>query len=93
MNYDVSTLRRVAYGSAPIAPAVTVRLIETFGPIFMQVYGMTEASGIACTLRAEEHDATTEAGLSRLRSCGKPVPGAEVEIAADDGTVRRRRTR
>ena len=87
MNYDVSTLRRVAYGSAPIAPAVTVRLIETFGPIFMQVYGMTEASGIACTLRAEEHDVTTEAGLSRLRSCGKPVPGAEVEIAADDGTV------
>jgi long-subunit acyl-CoA synthetase (AMP-forming) len=42
---------------------------------------------IVCTLRADEHDATTQTGLARLRSCGKPVPGAEVETVADDGTV------
>lgn len=87
MKHDTSSLRRIAYGSAPIAPSVTAKLIEVFGPIFMQVYGMTEVSGIACTLRSDEHDATTEAGMARLRSCGKPVPGAEVEVAADDGRV------
>ncbi len=85
LTSDVSSLQRVAYGSAPIAPSVTAKLIETFGPIFMQVYGMTEVSGICCTLRAGEHDASDEAGKARLRSCGKPVPGAEVEVVADDG--------
>ena len=87
MTHDMSSLQRIAYGSAPIAPSVTRNLVETFGPIFMQVYGMTEVSGIVCTLRADEHDATTQTGLARLRSCGKPVPGAEVETVADDGTV------
>ena len=85
LEHDVPSLQRVAYGSAPIAPSVTARLIETFGPIFMQVYGMTEVSGICCTLRAGEHDTSDEAGMARLRSCGKPVPGAEVEVVADDG--------
>lgn len=87
LTYDVSSLVRIAYGSAPIAPSVTVKLVEKFGPIFMQVYGMTEVSGICCTLRADEHDAASEAGLARLRSCGKPVPGAEVEVVGDDGSV------
>jgi acyl-CoA synthetase (AMP-forming)/AMP-acid ligase II len=87
LQHDLATLQRVAYGSAPIAPVVTARLIEIFGPIFMQVYGMTEVSGICCTLRADEHDASDEAGAAKLRSCGKPVPGAEVEVVADDGTV------
>jgi acyl-CoA synthetase (AMP-forming)/AMP-acid ligase II len=85
--HDISSLERVAYGSAPIAPSVTAKLIEAFGPIFMQVYGMTEVSGIVCTLRADEHDVTCAAGLARLRSCGMPVPGAEVEVARDDGAV------
>jgi acyl-CoA synthetase (AMP-forming)/AMP-acid ligase II len=87
LTYDMSSLQRIAYGSAPIAPSVTRSLIATFGPIFMQVYGMTEVSGIVCTLRADEHDATTPTGLARLRSCGRPVPGAEVETVAADGTV------
>ena len=87
LRHDVSTLQRVAYGSAPIAPSVTAKLVETFGPIFMQVYGMTEVSGICCTLRADEHDASSETGLARLRSCGKPVPGAEVEVVSDDGSA------
>ena len=88
LQYDVSSLQRVAYGSAPIAPSVTTKLLEQFGPIFMQVYGMTEVSGICCTLRADEHDAASETGLARLRSCGRPVPGAEVEVVGDDGAVR-----
>jgi long-chain acyl-CoA synthetase len=87
LKHDISSLQRIAYGSAPIAPSVTAKLLETFGPIFMQVYGMTEVSGICCTLRADEHDASSEAGLARLKSCGKPVPGAEVEAVADDGSV------
>ena len=49
---------------------------------------MTEVSGICCTLRADEHDAASETGLARLRSCGRPVPGAEVEVVGDDGAVR-----
>ena len=87
LTHDVSSLARIAYGSAPIAPSVTAKLVETFGPIFMQVYGMTEVSGICCTLRADEHDASSETGMARLRSCGKPVPGAEVEVVSEDGSV------
>jgi acyl-CoA synthetase (AMP-forming)/AMP-acid ligase II len=84
---DVSSLEAIAYGSAPIAPDVTRRLLEFFGPIFMQVYGMTESNGIVCSLRRNEHDPTTPQGVQRLRSCGGAVVGAELEVV-DEADVK-----
>ena len=40
--YDVSTLRCVHYASAPMPVPLLRRALDRMGPIFVQVYGMTE---------------------------------------------------
>lgn len=46
--FDVSSLRLVLHGAAPIAPAVKYRMIEWWGPILVEYWGATE--GGFCTL-------------------------------------------
>jgi acyl-CoA synthetase (AMP-forming)/AMP-acid ligase II len=41
---DVSSLRLLLSGGAPIAPALVRRLVDTFGCEYVQTYGMTETS-------------------------------------------------
>jgi fatty-acyl-CoA synthase len=55
--------------------------VEIFGPIFAQVYGLTEASPVLTYLPREEHALDGE----RLRSCGRPIPGVEVRVVDEIG--------
>jgi long-chain acyl-CoA synthetase len=74
---DASSLDTVVYGGSPITEAVLGRAVARFGCRFFQNYGLTEASGAVSMLGPEDHD------LARphlLRSAGRPVPWAEVEI-------------
>ncbi len=85
--YDVSTLRCVHYASAPMPVPVLRRAIDKMGPIFVQVYGMTEC--LVCTiLKAHHHllDAP-DAERRRLASAGQPALGNEVRIVRDDGST------
>ena len=41
-TYDLSSLRTMVYGAAPIAPAAVERLVAEFGQIFVQLYGASE---------------------------------------------------
>jgi fatty-acyl-CoA synthase len=71
-----STLEAIYYGGSSPAPSRIRQAIERFGPILHQFYGATEHA-IVSRLAADEHD------LSRphiLESCGRPVPGVEVEV-------------
>jgi len=77
---DLSSLRLVAYGGAPMGERV---LLEGFARLrckFLGVYGMTETSGTVISLAAADHDP----GGPRthlLRSIGKPLPwAAEAEL-------------
>lgn len=83
---DVSSLRVVAYGGAPISEALLQTAIPALGCEFLGVYGMTETAGTVVALPAEDHDpGGPRAGL--LRSIGKPLPwAAEVEVR-DPGTL------
>jgi acyl-CoA synthetase (AMP-forming)/AMP-acid ligase II len=84
--YDVSTLRLVHYASAPMPEPLLRRALERMGPIFAQVYGMTEC--IAATiLKPHQHVLTDSQDARRLRSAGQPLLGNEIRIARDDGTV------
>ena len=74
---DLSTLRCIAYGGAPIDEVLLSRCIKELGCGFLQVYGMTEASGTLTALYPEEHDPGGPRA-SLLRSVGKP--GAHVEL-------------
>ena len=69
-TYDLSSLRNLTYGAAPMAPAAVERLIERFGKIFIQVYGATETLTYVSALNKRDHDVATEAARRRLGSAG-----------------------
>ncbi len=82
---QLATLRSVAYGAAPMPPSVLRRAHELLGVEFAQGYGMTELSGNAVFLGAEEHRRGLAGEAHLLRAAGRPAPGVEVRVAhADD---------
>lgn len=87
---DLSSLRTVLYGASPMPSAVQKAAIETFGSIFAQGYGMTEASPLVSFLTLEAHDrgmAGEEPWASRMQSAGSPCIGVRVEIRREDGVT------
>ncbi|HVM07432.1 MAG TPA: fatty acid--CoA ligase [Acidimicrobiales bacterium] len=80
---DVSSLELIAYGASPISEAVLRASIDAFKCKFVQVYGLTETTGAAVQLDAEDHDPDNRPEL--LRSCGKPYPWIEVKVVDPDG--------
>jgi fatty-acyl-CoA synthase len=76
---DLSSIATIGYGSAPMPVDRLEQLLARFGPIFTQIYGLTETCAMATVLRRAEHLA------GRLASCGRPAPGVEVELVDDDG--------
>ena len=83
--FDLSLLHTVCYASAPMSVALSLRARAVFGPIFMQIYGMTEA-GLGTTLLKHQHILEgTEAQTKRLASAGQAYLGTELKIVADDG--------
>jgi len=84
--YDVSTLRCVHYASAPMPGPLLRRALDRMGPVFVQVYGMTECL-IGTILKSHEHLVSSPEGERRLRSAGQPLLGNEVKIVREDGTA------
>ena len=80
---DFSSLELIAYGASPISEAVLEGAIKAFKCPFMQVYGLTETTGVVTVLGPEDHDLSS-ANKGRLRSCGKPFTGIELRIVDSD---------
>jgi fatty-acyl-CoA synthase len=77
------SLSRIHYGGAPVAPARLRAAIERFGPVMRQSYGLTEAPVIT-VLEPAEHDPSRP---QTLRTCGRPLPGMEVEVRDGQGRL------
>ena len=86
-TYDHSSLELVLYASGPMAVAQLRRALATYGPIFMQVYGMTE-TGLGTILHTYQHvfDGTPEE-LRRLSSAGQAAMGYQVRVVRPDGSI------
>jgi long-chain acyl-CoA synthetase len=84
---DVSSLRTIFYGAAPISEDVLVRSMKALGCDFAQVYGLTETTGAITSLMPADHDPNgPRAGL--LRSAGRPFDHVELKIVdAGSGSV------
>jgi long-chain acyl-CoA synthetase len=79
-EYDISSLRRIIYGSAPMPEPLLRQTMEVFGNVCDQVYGMTEFAP-ATMIYAEELDVDNTMGKGhRLLSCGKEIASWEVRI-------------
>lgn len=82
---DLSSLQVLGYGSAPIPPHRVRQLVEDFGPVLLQAYGMTETCSLATVLDRQDHLVYGTEREHLLASCGRPVPEIDVRIVDVDG--------
>src|SRR3546814_12211817 len=76
-NARLPKFRYMTYGASPIPEALLRQCIATFSCRFIQMYGMTEASGGVVALTPEDHESGEAA---RLLSAGRAMPGAEIAV-------------
>ena len=87
-RYDLSSLRCIVYGGAPMYTDHLRRALETFGPVLVQVFGQGESPLTISYLSALEHVRWWQEGHERLSSAGIPRTGIEIRIGdEDDNTV------
>ncbi|MGD8564321.1 MAG: AMP-binding protein [Desulfarculaceae bacterium] len=85
-DYDLSSVNRVWYGTAPMAVDRLRQGIELFGSVFRQNYGMTEIPQPITFLGPEDHITQGSAGeVRRLSSAGRPALGVEVRVVDEQG--------
>ena len=80
---DLSSLELIIYGASPMSPARLVEAMQRFGPVFMQLYGQSEAPNCVTALHKHEHDPVNHPG--RLASCGTPSGASQVCLLNEDG--------
>lgn len=81
---DLSSLRTMVYGGAPITPDALRRAIGAFGPILLQSYGQVEVFAQISSLSKADHLAALD-DTRLLESAGRSVAITEIRIANDDG--------
>jgi acyl-CoA synthetase (AMP-forming)/AMP-acid ligase II len=91
-EHRLPALRNLAYGGSKVGLPLVRRALELLpGVGFVNAYGLTETSSTIAVLTPDDHrDAQAASNPSiakRLGSVGRPVPGIEVEIRGEDGTV------
>ena len=85
-RFRLDTLRSIQYASAPMSVAQLREAMAAFGPIFTQVYGMTECV-VGTILHAHEHRPDgTAAEVRRLASAGQPFFDHAIRVARPDGS-------
>ena len=75
-NRDVSSLRWVVSGAAPLPLDLLERFEAAFGCTVLQGYGLSESTA-QCSLNTPDHN--------RPGSVGRPLPGVEVVVVDRDG--------
>jgi long-chain acyl-CoA synthetase len=84
-NFDLKSLQRIFYGTAPMPTAKLRQAVTIFGDIFRQNYGLTEAVQPLAHLTPEEHILDGDAHIvKRLGSAGTRALGVEVRIVNDN---------
>jgi len=79
-KYNVSSIRLVTCGAAPLPIPVVEKMLEVFPGVIMETYGLTE-----CTMGSNYNPPTRE-GL-KTGSVGLPLPDVEIKIVdLDTGT-------
>ncbi|MDY6821348.1 MAG: long-chain-fatty-acid--CoA ligase [Deferribacterota bacterium] len=85
-NYDLSSLRTIVYGAAPISPRRLEEAIEELGPIFLQAYSQMEVANQTTVLSKSQHiEAIQQNKKKRLSSCGMPILMSQVKVVDDNG--------
>jgi fatty-acyl-CoA synthase len=83
-KFDVSSIRTIQYGTAPIAADRLRQGLEMFGQVFLQIYGLTETQSAATWLKKADHR-TDEEYQKILQSCGKSTIMSRIKIVDEQG--------
>ncbi|MBA7596969.1 Long-chain-fatty-acid--CoA ligase [subsurface metagenome] len=91
-KYDLSSLKVITYGAAPMPFEVIKKAIELFpGVNFINAFGQTETASTITTLSPDDHiiEGTEEEKEKKLRrltsSIGRPMPDIEMKIIDEQG--------
>ena len=77
-DYDLSALRRIAWGAAPASTTLLQTMIETFPQAeVLTAFGQTECSPVTCYLRGED-------SVRKIGSVGTPMLNVEVRVVDDE---------
>lgn len=83
---DLSSLRMITAGGAAVPRQLIERFRDELGVELVQGWGMTETSPL-CALATPPRQAAPDEEIEWRAKTGRIVPGVEVRICADDGTV------
>jgi fatty-acyl-CoA synthase len=83
---DLSSIRMLTGGGAPVPRELMVAYAERFGITLLQGWGMTETSPV-CAVSTPPRFAGPEDSLDWQAKTGRVVMGVEVRVTAPDGTV------
>lgn len=85
-NYDISSLKLITYGAAPMPYEVVRKAVEVFHCGLMNAYGQTESTSSLTYLGPDDHmihglsEDEREKKLHRLRSVGRAMDDIELAI-------------
>lgn len=90
-KYDLSSMKVITYGAAPMPLEVIKKAIDAFpGVGFINAFGQTETASTITSLSPEDHmisgnEEEREKKLKRLSSIGKPMADVEMKVVDEDG--------
>ncbi len=85
---DLSSIKRFAYGSAPISIEKLKEALKLLGPVMVGGFGQTECPMLIAHLPAEEHFVDGKiASDERLSSVGRATPFSKLGILDENGTL------
>ncbi|MDN3059786.1 AMP-binding protein [Streptomyces sp. SRF1] len=79
---DLSSLETIWYATGPMSPVRLAEARERIGPVFAQIYGQTESTGVGTVLPKAAHETSS---LEQLASCGRAVVGNRIRLVDDNG--------
>ena len=83
---DLSSLRLLSYGAAPMSPARIQEAWAAFGPVLAQGYGAGETTGGVISLSIADHARAISGEKPQLLSaCGRAFCESELQVLNDDG--------
>ncbi len=91
-KYDLSSLKLLAYGAAPMPYDVVRRAVDVFKCGLMNAYGQTESTSTITYLGPEDHviegtDEEKQRKLERLKSVGRAMEDVQIAIMDPEGNI------
>jgi acyl-CoA synthetase (AMP-forming)/AMP-acid ligase II len=92
-KYDLSSLKLITYGAAPMPYEVVSKAVDVFSCGLMNAYGQTESTSTMTFLGPEDHQIPKEPGperdkrLHRLRSVGRGMDDVVIAIMDPENNI------